>query len=54
MQDHDLDSSFRGEVIKFFIAFHNLGWSKKQSFAEIQNLALEIAKMLNSLIKSMK
>jgi len=42
------------EVVTLLIIFNHLGWLKKQSFAEIQNMALEITKMLNSLIKSMK
>ena len=42
------------EVVTLLIIFNNLGWLKTKSFVEIQNLALEITKMLNSLIKSMK
>ncbi len=42
------------EVVTLLIIFNNLGWLKAQSFVEIQNMALEITKMLNSLIKSMK
>ena len=42
------------EVVTLLILFNNLGWLKTQSFVEIQNMALEITKMLNSLIKSMK
>jgi four helix bundle protein len=42
------------EVVTLLIIFHHLGWLKKHSFVEIQNMALEITKMLNSLIKSMK
>ena len=42
------------EVVTLLIIFKNLGWLKTQSFVEIQNMALEITKMLNSLIKSMK
>ena len=42
------------EVVTLLIIFHNLGWLRIQSFMEVQNMALEITKMLNSLIKSMK
>lgn len=42
------------EVVTLLIIFNNLEWLKTQSFVEIQNMALEITKMLNSLIKSMK
>ena len=42
------------EVVTLLIIFNNLGWLKTQSFVDIQNMALEITKMLNSLIKSMK
>ena len=42
------------EVVTLLIIFKNLGWLKTQRFLEIQNMALEITKMLNSLIKSMK
>ena len=42
------------EVVTLLIIFKNLGWFKTQRFLEIQNMALEITKMLNSLIKSMK
>jgi four helix bundle protein len=42
------------EVVTLLIIFKNLGWFKTQRFMEIQNMALEITKMLNSLIKSMK
>ncbi len=42
------------EVVTLLIIFHHLGWLKRQSFVEIQNMALEMTKMLNSLIKSMK
>ena len=42
------------EVVTLLIIFRNLGWFKTQRFLEIQNMALEITKMLNSLIKSMK
>jgi four helix bundle protein len=42
------------EVVTLLIIFKNLRWFKTQSFRELQNMALEITKMLNSLIKSMK
>ena len=42
------------EVVTLLIIFNNLGWFKTQSFVELQYMALEITKMLNSLIKSMK
>ena len=42
------------EVVTLLRFFKNLGWFKTQRFLEIQNMALEITKMLNSLIKSMK
>lgn len=42
------------EVVTLLIIFNNLGWLKTQRFLEIQNMAVEITKMLNSLIKSMK
>jgi four helix bundle protein len=42
------------EVVTLLIIFNNLRWLKTKSFEEIQNMALEITKMLNSLIKSMK
>ena len=42
------------EVVTLLMIFKNLGWFKTQRFLEIQNMALEITKMLNSLIKSMK
>ncbi len=42
------------EVVTLLIIFRNLGWFKTQRFLEIQNMSVEIAKMLNSLIKSMK
>ena len=42
------------EVVTLLIILKNLGWLKTQGYLEIQNMALEITKMLNSLIKSMK
>jgi four helix bundle protein len=42
------------EVVTLLIIFNHLGWLKTQILVEIQNMALEITKMINSLIKSMK
>ena len=42
------------EVVTLLIIFNQLGWLKTQILVEIQNMALEITKMINSLIKSMK
>ena len=42
------------EVVTLLIIFKNLGWFKTQRFLEIQNMSVEITKMLNTLIKSMK
>lgn len=42
------------EVITLLIIIRNVGWLKAEEMVELQRLAEEITKMLNSLIKSMK
>jgi len=42
------------EVVTLLIILHELGWLKQESLYDLQKLAEEITKMLNSFIKSMK
>ena len=42
------------EVVTLLIIFKNLGWIKNEKVIVLQKLAEEIAKMLNSLMKSMR
>jgi four helix bundle protein len=42
------------EVITLLIIFQRLGWIKNEAVVDFMQMAEEIAKMINSLIKSMK
>ena len=42
------------EVITLLIIFQRVGWIDSKKVMEFQQMALEITKMLNSLIKSMR
>jgi len=42
------------EVVTLLIIFQRLNWIKKGTVLELQQMAEEITKMINSLIKSMK
>jgi len=42
------------EVVTLLIIFQRLNWIKKETVMELQQIAEEITKMINSLIKSMK
>jgi four helix bundle protein len=42
------------EVVTLLIILHELGWLKQESLYDLQRLAEEITKMINSFIKSMK
>ena len=42
------------EVVTLLIIFQAVGWADMKSVDEIEEMALEITKMLNSLIKSMR
>jgi four helix bundle protein len=42
------------EVVTLLIIFQRLNWIKKDTVLEFQQMAEEITKMINSLIKSMK
>jgi four helix bundle protein len=42
------------EVVTLLIIFQRLNWIKKETVMEFEQMAEEITKMINSLIKSMK
>ena len=42
------------EVITLLIIIHKIGWLNKETLNELEKDAVEITKMLNSLIKSMR
>ena len=42
------------EVVTLLIIFQRLNWIKKETVVDFQQMAEEITKMINSLIKSMK